>query len=141
MMMPQTPNPSGSDLFPGGPLRFCRCLPACLLRYRLNLSRLNLSPLRTRRTTPSLKNFSSPVAVRPPMYSLSAPRTSRKPSLLLSLPRRRPAPFAGCGIGIAPCDRGECMGSWPMTPPRCAEEEAAWGFEEEDMARGAEAGP
>ena len=70
-----------------------------LLFYRLSRSRLNRSPLRTLRTTPSLKNFSSPVAVRPPMYSLSAPRASRNPSLLLSLPLRRAVCVCGIGIG------------------------------------------
>ncbi|KAK4238679.1 hypothetical protein C8A03DRAFT_43604 [Achaetomium macrosporum] len=49
-----------------------------------------LSPLLTLLTTPSLKNRSSPVAVRPPMYSFSVPRASLNPSLLLSLPRLRP---------------------------------------------------
>lgn len=63
--------------------------------YKLSLSRLNLSPLRTLLTMPSLKYFSSPAAVLPPIYILSAPSTSRNPSDDESLPRRR----GGCGIG------------------------------------------
>jgi hypothetical protein len=83
--------------------------------YRLNRSRLSRSWLRTRRMTPSLKNFSSPAAVRPPIYHLSAPNTSRKPSLLLSLPRRRPPCVPGMGI-----PRGECSGSWlAIVLPAC----------------------
>lgn len=45
---------------------------------------------------PSLKYFSSPAAVLPPMYIFSAPRTSRNPSDEESLPRRRGC----CGIGM-----------------------------------------
>lgn len=62
---------------------------------------LKPSLLRTLFMTPSLKYFSSPVAVRPPMYHFSDPRTSLNPSLLLSLPLRR----LGVGMGAAP--RGE----------------------------------
>ena len=112
---------------------------------------LRRSPLRTRRTTPILKNFSSPPAVRPPMYHLSAPMTSRKPSDELSLPRRLfPADAAeDCGIGIALCCwRGECSGSWLTTPPDdrdCAEDceaaTAAAAAADEAMERGAEEGP
>jgi len=54
--------------------------------HRLNLSKLNRSPLLCRLTTPSLKYLSSPVAVLPPIYHFSFPSTSLKPSLLLSLP-------------------------------------------------------
>jgi len=56
--------------------------------HRLNRSKLNLSLLVCRLTTPNLKYLSSPVAVRPPIYHFSAPSTSRKPSLLESLPLR-----------------------------------------------------
>lgn len=64
--------------------------------HKLRRSRLSLSPLRTLLTMPSLKYFSSPAAVLPPMYILSAPSTSRNPSVELSLPRRR-----GCwGMGM-----------------------------------------
>lgn len=85
--------------------------------HRLSRSRLKPSLLFTLLTTPSLKNFSSPAAVLPPMYHLSAPRTSRKPSLLLSLPRRRGDERPGIGIPLplpaaATEDgalRGECM--------------------------------
>lgn len=81
--------------------------------YRLRRSRLSRSWLRTRFTTPSLKNLSSPAAVRPPMYHLSAPSTSRKPSLLLSLPRLcaglPPAPGMGRGVWSG--------WSWFMTLP------------------------
>lgn len=59
------------------------------ITYKLRRSRLKPSLLLTRRITPSLKNFSSPAAVLPPIYHLSAPRASRKPSLLLSLPLLR----------------------------------------------------
>lgn len=59
------------------------------LAHRLRRSKLRPSLLRTLLTTPSLKNFSSPRAVLPPMYHLSAPMTSLNPSLELSLPRRR----------------------------------------------------
>ncbi|ROV95288.1 hypothetical protein VPNG_08946 [Cytospora leucostoma] len=45
---------------------------------------------------PSLKYFSSPAAVLPPMYILSAPSTSRKPSDEESDPRRRGC----CGMGM-----------------------------------------
>lgn len=62
---------------------------------------LNPSLLLTLFMTPTLKYFSSPAAVRPPIYHLSDPLTSLKPSLLLSLPRRRLGP----GIGTPP--RGE----------------------------------
>lgn len=66
------------------------------ITHKLNRSRLSLSPLRTLLTMPSLKYFSSPAAVFPPMYILSAPSTSRNPSVELSLPRRR-----GCwGMGM-----------------------------------------
>lgn len=55
--------------------------------HKLSRSKLKLPPLRLLLTTPSLKYFSSPAAVLPPIYHLSAPSTSLKPSLLLSLPR------------------------------------------------------
>ncbi|KAI0141829.1 hypothetical protein GGR57DRAFT_397462 [Xylariaceae sp. FL1272] len=97
--------------------------------HRLNRSRLNLSWLLTRFTTPSLKNFSSPPAVRPPMYHLSAPMTSLKPSELLSLPRRRPAPAPGIGIPW----RGECKGSWFITLP--LREDVLVDWEEEEICR------
>ncbi len=62
-----------------------------------------------------MKKRSSPPAVRPPMYHFSPPRTSRKPSLLLSLPLRLPpAPDPDPpGIGIPPCVRDGCRGTWP----------------------------
>jgi hypothetical protein len=56
--------------------------------HRLSLSKLNLSMLLCRFTTPNLKNRSSPAAVRPPMYHFSWPITSRNPSDELSEPRR-----------------------------------------------------
>jgi len=55
-------------------------------RHKLKRSRLRLPPLRCLFTTPSLKYFSSPAAVLPPIYHFSAPNTSLKPSELLSLP-------------------------------------------------------
>lgn len=79
--------------------------------HKLSRSRLSRSPLRTLRTTPSLKNFSSPPAVRPPMYHLSAPSTSRNPSLLESLPRLRSRWF---GIGTAAGPRGEVVVAMAM---------------------------
>lgn len=76
--------------------------------YKLSRSRLKPSLLLTLLTTPSLKNFSSPPAVLPPIYHLSAPIASLKPSLLLSLPRRRPdAEGFGIGIEAALLPRGE----------------------------------
>lgn len=104
---------------------------------RLNRSKLSLSPLRTLLTTPNLKNFSSPVAVLPPIYSLSAPSASRNPSLLLSLPRLRARPL--CGIGMPPwwCDRGEWIGSWPITPDReGAGLFVGWAVVDVEMVRG-----
>lgn len=67
--------------------------------HKLNRSKLNRSPLLTLLTTPNLKNFSSPAAVRPPIYHFSAPSTSLNPSEELSLPRLLP-PF-GTGIAAA----------------------------------------
>lgn len=61
--------------------------PKILQNHKLSLSKLKLPPLLLLRTTPNLKYFSSPVAVRPPIYHFSAPSTSLKPSELLSLPR------------------------------------------------------
>lgn len=69
--------------------------------YKLRRSKLKPSLLLTRRITPSLKNFSSPPGVRPPIYHLSAPITSRKPSLLLSLPRRPDDPGMGMAVLLA----------------------------------------
>lgn len=81
-----------SELCPGGsylgPALFCMSLFSAMI-HKLKRSMLSLSPLRTLLTMPSLKYFSSPAAVFPPMYILSAPSTSRKPSVELSLPRRR----------------------------------------------------
>lgn len=88
-----------SELCPGIPvlvLRFGACRRFSAIIHKLNRSMLSLSPLRTLLTMPSLKYFSSPAAVLPPMYILSAPSTSRNPSVELSLPRR-----LGCwGMGI-----------------------------------------
>lgn len=61
--------------------------PKIWQNHKLSLSKLKLPPLLLLLTTPNLKYFSSPVAVRPPMYHFSAPSTSLKPSELLSLPR------------------------------------------------------
>lgn len=118
--------------------------PGTRADHKLSRSMLSRSPLRTRRTTPSLKNFSSPPAVRPPMYHLSAPITSRKPSDELSLPRRLlpaaapppPAPPC-CGIGMALCCRGECRRACACA----AAEDCAWAWADEAMERGAEAPP
>jgi len=53
--------------------------------HRLSRSKLSLSLLVCRLTTPSLKYLSSPAAVLPPIYHFSAPSTSLKPSELESL--------------------------------------------------------
>jgi hypothetical protein len=55
-------------------------IPPILYNHKLKLSKLKQSPLLCRLTTPSLKNLSSPPAVRPPIYHFSAPNTSRNPS-------------------------------------------------------------
>lgn len=77
---------------------------------------------------PNLKNFSSPWAVRPPIYILSAPRTSLNPSELASLPRRR---CAWCGMGIA---RGECscLAACAAAAAVAVADAAAPGLEEAD---------
>jgi len=81
--------------------------------HKLNLSKLNRSPLLCLLTTPSLKYLSSPPAVRPPTYHFSCPKTSLKPSELLSLPllprlepRYLPSPGLVPGLGFL---RGECI--------------------------------
>ena len=77
-------------------------LPCLISRpYKLSLSKLKRSLLRTLFTTPSLKNRSSPVSVLPPTYHLSTPPTSRYPSLLLSLPRLCAALAVAAGTGLA----------------------------------------
>lgn len=90
--------------------------------HKLILSKLIRSPLFTLRTTPSLKNFSSPPAVRPPMYMRSAPSTSRNPSLELSLPRRCVC-CGGMGIARGGCRRAACAAAAACAagPPRAAE--------------------
>lgn len=115
--VPQTPVPKMNT--PSPFLMSCHvpsCPPSCQSQYifpvsvvpphpnhhKLNRSKLNLSPLLTLLTTPNLKNFSSPVAVLPPIYNFSAPNASRNPSLLLSLPRLRPLLLCCWGMGIGP---------------------------------------
>jgi len=137
-----------THVIPNAPLHVCSFLQPSYVPakgmtdfYKLSRSKLRRSLLRTLRMVPSLKNFSSPAAVRPPMYHLSAPSTSRNPSLLLSLPRRR---FGPPGMGTPP--RGECSGYWFTTPAdeRVAEFAlpplpALLGGAFDEMARGADA--
>lgn len=107
-------------------------IPPPTAHHKLNLSKLNRSPLLTRLTTPNLKNFSSPVAVRPPIYNFSVPSVSLNPSVELLLPLRLAA-LRPWGMGIAWCARGE-RGRELMTPFVREEEGVGCGWEVEDEA-------
>ena len=88
--------------------------------HKLSLSRLRPSMLRTLLTTPSLKNFSSPAALRPPMYhGPPTGLTSRNPSLELSLPRRLPAPGMGTALRVPALAADEWRATWAVTLAVC----------------------
>jgi hypothetical protein len=94
------------------------------LRYKnhkLKRSKLSRSILRCLLTTPSLKNRSSPVAVRPPIYHFSADNTSLNPSEELS----EPLLTLSSGLderfgGYAPGDVGPVPGDRDRGDVECA---------------------